>query len=323
MLENLKSFENLGTPQYFFILLNTLNDNSDSIWKIKNVEDLFYNKVIDGKSSFDGCLSLAKSIDVIMINENDEISLNNNFKKYLHNERLMCDRFIENLFLSFNKDDNFHDIFSSENISYDIIYRSIQIKNSAFKFKYAGFKQLLLDFGVIEVHPTKKINNYIFNSRYRKLFDKVLLPEIKKRKIGIEDLKRSLEQKRIHGEQAERFVLAYEKKRLNNKDGIDWVAEYSPSDGYDIASFNSSRSKSHDRFIEVKSYEGFPYFYWSRNEMDVARVKKNEYFLYLVNRNEMQEETYRPLIIQNPFENVLNDDTKWEVIIENLKIQQK
>lgn len=323
MLENRKSFENLGTPQYFFYLLNTLNNNTDSVWKVRNIDELFYNKVIEGKSVFDGCISLAKHIDIIIVNEDDEITLNEEFKGYLNSEKQMCDRFIESLFLSLNQDDNFHNIFSSENISYDIIYRSIQIKNSAFRFKYSNFKQLLLDFAVIEIHPTKRINNYIFNSRYKKLFDKVILPEIKKRKIGIEELQKSLEQKQIYGEEAEKFVLNYEKNRLKNKEGIDWVAKYSVADGYDIASFNSVESKLHDRFIEVKSYAGSPYFYWSRNEMDVARIKKNDYFLYLVDRNQIKKESYEPLIIQNPYVNILQNESKWDKTVEKIKIELK
>jgi len=47
-----------------------------------------------------------------------------------------------------------------------------------------------------------------------------------------------------------------------------------------------------DKFIEVKSYSGDPYFYWSRNEVKVAETEKNNYFLYLVNRDEMNDIDY-------------------------------
>ena len=57
----------------------------------------------------------------------------------------MCDKFIEFLFQTLNQDDNFHSIFSSEHLSYDIIYHSTQINNSAFGFKFSNFKQLLIE----------------------------------------------------------------------------------------------------------------------------------------------------------------------------------
>jgi len=44
--------------------------------------------------------------------------------------------------------------------------------------------------------------------------------------------------------------------------------------GYDIQSFNDNKSIIIDKFIEVKSYEGTPYFYWSKNEVEVAKLKK-------------------------------------------------
>ena len=77
----------------------------------------------------------------------------------------------------------------------------------------------------IKAFGNGKFSLFIINSRYKKLFDKIILPEIKKRKIGIEELRKSLEQNNIYGEEAELFVLKYERDRLNNKVGIDWVAE--------------------------------------------------------------------------------------------------
>jgi hypothetical protein len=220
-----------------------------------------------------------------------------------------------------NADAAFHDIFCSEYISYDIIYHSIQIDNSAFPLKYACFKQLLIDFGVLKEHPAQGLNKYIINGRYKKIFDKEILPEIKKRKLGIEELRKSLEQNQIYGEEAERFVLKFEKDRLNGEKAIDWVAEYSASDGYDIASYETVYSNSHDRFIEVKSYSGEPYFFWSRNEMDIARIKKNSYYLYLVDRSRMNAPGYIPIIIQDPYNNVLKNGTEWEQRIEKIKLQ--
>ena len=261
MLTDLRTYDNLGTPQYFFELFSSLKNDNAVIWTRRDVEQLFYNKNINGRSVFDGCIVLALKISVITIDEFENISLNEKFKDFLFSEKQMCDKFIEFLFLALNEDDNFHDIFSSENISYDIIYHSTQINNSAFGFKYSNFKQLLIDFDVIQIHPSHELKKYILNSRYKKIFDKIILPEIRKRKIGIDELRKSLEQQQIHGEEAEIFVLKFENDRLENKKGIDWVAEYSIAEGYDISSFQKKESFINDCFIEVKSYVGNPYFF--------------------------------------------------------------
>ena len=210
MLKELSKYENLGTPGYHFQLLRTLRDNPDEIWRVKNISELFHNRIVDDRGIFDGCLPLLTSIGIIEINNSDEVLVDGTFLNYLESERLMIDRLVERLMIALNPDAVFHDMFCSEYISFDIIYHSIQIDNSAFPLKYACFKQLLIDFSVLKEHPTQRFNKYIINGRYKKIFDKEVLPEIKKRKIGIEELRKSLEQNQIFGEEAEKFVLEFE-----------------------------------------------------------------------------------------------------------------
>lgn len=323
MLKGLRTYDNLGTPQYFFELFNSLKNNSGTIYSKRDLEQLFYNRNINGRSVFDGCLDLAFNIGVLVIDDTDTVTLNKSFKDFLFSEKQMCDKFVEYLFIILKDDDDFQNIFSSKNISYDIIYHSIQITYGAFGLKYASFKQLLIDFEVIKVHPTIEIRKFIINSRYKKLFDKTILPEIKRRKIGIEEFQLSLEQQQIYGEEAEKFVLKFEFDRLNGNKPIDWVAEYSVAEGYDIASFNDEESVNNDRFIEVKSYNGQPYFFWSRNEIDIARIKKHEYYLYLVNRDKIDELGYIPIIIPNPYTEVLMNEDRWDQRIEKIKFSFK
>jgi hypothetical protein len=322
MLNDLRTYDNLGDPNYFFKLFSSLKNDEAGIWTVRDAEQLFYNKNINGRAIFDGCLVLALKISIIELDEYEKISINRKFKDYLLTENQMCEQFVEFLFQALQQDEIFHSIFSSEHISYDIIYHTIQINNSAFGFKYSNFKQLLIDFDVIKIHPTKELRKYIINSRYKKIFDKIILPEINKRKIGINELKKSIEQQQIHGEEAEIFVFNYEKERLANKIGIDWVAEYSIAEGYDISSFQKVESEYNDCFIEVKSYSGTPYFFWSQNEVDISRIKGDNYFLYLVDRNQMNKDGYKPIIIKNPFKEVLQNDS-WIKQIEKYKIQLK
>ncbi|CAI2766321.1 DUF3883 domain-containing protein [Flavobacterium collinsii] len=142
------------------------------------------------------------------------------------------------------------------------------------------------------------------------------------RKISPNELENELEQKKLNGIIAEKFVLSYEKKRLGNAK-VEWVAEYIVNEGYDIASFDNTEDTEYNRFIEVKSYEGKkPYFFWSMNECNIARLKKEKYWIYLINRDRMNETNYIPLMIQNPYIKILQDD-KWSKKIDNYKIELK
>jgi hypothetical protein len=323
MLKELRTYYNLGTPQYFFELFNSLKNNTATIYSKRDLEQLFYNRNINCRSIFDGCLELAFNIGILIIDETDTVRLNKTFQDFPFSKKQMCDKFVECLFLNLKDDDDFQNIFSSKNISYDIIYHSVQITYGAFGLKYASFKQLLIDFEIIKVHPITEIKKFIINSRYKKLFDKTILPEIKRRKIGIEEFQISLEQQQIYGEEAEKFVLKFEYDRLNGSKTIDWVSEYSVAEGYDIASFNDESSMVNDRFIEVKSFNGQPYFFWSRNEIDIARIKKYEYYLYLVDRDKINYSNYTPLIIQNPYLEVYNNEAHWDQRVEKIRFAIK
>lgn len=320
MLKELKSYENLGTPSYFFQLLNILMENPLAEWKIKDVNQLFYNKIVDGRSVFDGCVELAIKIELIFL-QRDSLRLDYRFAGDLKSESQMKDKFVELLFRAVANDDDFHQIFSSKHLSYDVIYKSFQLGSNAFSFKFSNFRQLLIDFDVIRHHPTPEIKSFIFNPRYKKLFDKAILPEIKKRKVGVDELKRKMEEQQIYGEEAERFVLAFEKRRLSEKDFIEWVAEYVANEGYDIASYDNEKDSDHNRFIEVKSYAGRkPYFYWSRNEFSVAKRRQNNYWLYLVNRDEINSDGYIPIMIQDPYEAIFKSN-RWIEQVEKYKFE--
>ncbi|MCH3881606.1 DUF3883 domain-containing protein [Tenacibaculum aquimarinum] len=320
MLKELRKYSNFGTPNFYFELLITLNNKKEITWKKSDLEKLFYNRIIDGRSVYDGCIELAIKINILMLDGN-KVSINDELSDFLNSVNQVSDKFIEYLFHKLKNDEDFHKIFCSEYLSYDIIYKSLQISNSAFGLKFSNFKQLLIDFGAIKAHPTVEINSYIINSRYKKLFDKTVLPEIKKRKIGVEEFKKAMELQQIYGEEAEKFVVEFENKRLNYIKNIDWVAQYIVNEGYDVASYNNSSDGLQNRFIEVKSYDGdIPYFFWSRNEYKVAKRKKEQYWVYLVNRKQMNIENYQPIMEQNPYENILKNDS-WNKEVDKYMIK--
>ncbi|QLH45000.1 MAG: hypothetical protein HWD58_04950 [Bacteroidota bacterium] len=67
MLEELRRFKNFGTPNYFFELLSTLKAKQDATYTRTDIDKLFYNRVIDGRSIFDGCLEIAIKTQIVEV----------------------------------------------------------------------------------------------------------------------------------------------------------------------------------------------------------------------------------------------------------------
>jgi len=271
---------------------------------------------------FDGCMPLAQSIGAVTIDTEGYISLNPSLIPTLVNENFLSNKMLGMLVLSLKDDEVFHKIFCSKNMSFDIIYKSIQIDVSAFRFRHANFRRLLFDFNLLHPHPDRHIRKYVINAKFKKFFDKEILPEIRRRKLGIEELKQLLERNSLYGEEAEKFVLSYEKKRLaghSHLSNVEIISSYDVAAGYDIASYESDTSTEIDRFIEVKSFSSSLSFHWSRNEIDIARLRRDKYFLYLVDRNRMQDMNYEPMMIRNPFIDVMNND-EWQKVADSFSI---
>ena len=48
---------------------------------------------------------------------------------------------------------------------------------------------------------------------------------------------------------------------------------------------------------------------WSSNEIESARLRGNEYYLYIVNYSEIGNEKYEPIIIKNPYKSIFEDSS--------------
>jgi hypothetical protein len=324
MLNECSRYENLGTPKIFFELFGKLV-NQKQAWTTIDVQQYFFNRIVDGYTGFDGCLPLAAAVGAVTITDEGKVVLNPNLIPALVNENYLSSKLLAAILAASKKDDSFHEIFCSENVSYDIVYKTIQIDGDAFQFRYASFRQLLVNFAFIQPHPDNNIRKFVINPRFKGLFDRELLPLIKSKKMGIQQLEKMLAQKQLHGREAEEFVLKFEKRRLASHpklESVEIISDYDVGAGFDIISFNGIDSCEIDRFVEVKSFSDFPSFHWSRNEIDVSRIKRVQYFLYLVNRAKMNEEDYEPEMIQNPHQQIIENGTKWEKRIEGYFVTQ-
>lgn len=321
MLDELSGYENLGTPAYFAELFRFLND-VEADCKARDIAARFFNRVIDGRHVFDGCLPLLKFIEAIHVNDSGTVVISPELLPALVSEDYLKNKLLEMILVAAKRDNLFFEMFSSVHISFDVIYRRIQVDFAAFSFRYANFRNLLVSFNFLNLHPDHNIRKYLVNPKFKKLFDRELLSEIKRRKIGVDELYKQTEANRIAGTDAEVFVEKFERRRLCNhvrKDLIERISDYDSNAGYDVVSFESNDSTEIDRFIEVKSFSSKIGFFWSRNEIEAARLKGGSYYLYLVNRDIMRSGAYSPVMIQNPYENVLSDGS-WSRRIENYYI---
>ena len=114
MLEELKKYDNLGTPGYFWELFHQLK--KEGSWTERNVSSYFFNRVIEDRTIFDGCVPLLKLSKIISINEETgEIEVDFSYRNILHSEQLCKQRLLEGFLLAFHEDEEFYNVFSSEN----------------------------------------------------------------------------------------------------------------------------------------------------------------------------------------------------------------
>lgn len=130
-----------------------------------------------------------------------------------------------------------------------------------------------------------------------------------------------LEAEKEIGRAAELAVLKLETERLGSAAGKELVhiALTNAAAGYDIRSATVTTPDSlAPRYIEVKAVPKDSYrFYWTRNEIEVARVLRSLYYLYLlpvVDREHFDLEGRKE--IRDPYGAVYRNPTAWSVSAE-------
>lgn len=205
-----------------------------------------------------------------------------------------------------------HEFLNRDNIQIDNTSNLIFINNNRIPLRYSGFRNLLISYGFFIKDEIIKFNFFIAHE-YQEWFCNYVIPNIESayiNKNSLDKLKKQKEKQENAGKQAEKFVLKYE-KRIRTKHrkvgNIRIISEVDTSAGYDILSYSSDNSLLLDKFIEVKSYVRSQYFYWSANEMKVAKKEGQKYYIYLVDRDKMSDAEYHPIQIPNPAETLFNN----------------
>jgi hypothetical protein len=224
--------------------------------------------------------------------------------------------------LLFKLDIPFSEIFSEKYMKYRPSYEGYVIRKTAFGVNFLQLLRLLESCNFLKQININDSLHYLINKEYLYLLD-LRSPVKSHGNLSVSRFDELLLLKQQYGEEAEEFVLNYEAMRLNNQN-IEWVAKYIVDVGYDIASFDNEKDTIHNRFIEVKSYDGEKeYFFWSRKELRVSHLKGNQYWIYLVNRSNMKNLNYKPTMIQNPYKNIYQDIDNWTQQVESWKFFAK
>ncbi len=204
-------------------------------------------------------------------------------------------------------------ILEADMFAYDVLSNRFTFKNERLPLSFAALRNTLISQGFFEIDRDNVKTEFYIDTQYEKLISSFC--QQRKRTIGIEQLKKKLEENSQAGEKAELYALQYEKKRIDKHSLVEKIRIISDIDvcaGYDIVSFNSNDSDDYDRFIEVKAVSNSKAFYWSINELNSAKLKGKQYYLYLIDLQKASDENYAPVIINDP-SSVLFHSEEWLV----------
>jgi hypothetical protein len=300
---------------YEILVKNTLIDKS-------NLLKISSNHSISLSSSIQGMLTLCEVLEYIKYDGTlikfQEYSLTNLKKdNFFKNES-----FYRKLFNKLSDLNLLEAIFNEDSLKYDKKLKLFYLKESNISFKLFNIKNLLLSFNFLLIKDST-FNLYIDGDFTELINLDIISLWNKRRKFKEENLLKQLENKRKLGKKAEEYVVKYEKKRLVNHSNIKLIRKISEdyvNAGYDIESFQTIESVFLDKFIEVKSFDGKIEFYWSDNEIKIAKEKGDKYFLYLVDRSQIRNKLYKPKEIQNPYQKVFLNEL-WNKEANSWKIK--
>lgn len=194
-------------------------------------------------------------------------------------------------------------LLNCTNIRFSVEKDAFELPGNAFSLSAAVYRNFLIAVNALHISNEKL---YV-SSKFEKCFEKVCSRNAQK--LTQEDLLKRLDQQQIDGEKAELYVVEYENNRLlQSGKQAKRISQIDVAAGYDILSFKDECSTEYDIYIEVKSYHGKPHFYWSANERNTSMALKDNYYLFLVDVDQIINEGYTPIIIQNPYDNLSENE---------------
>ena len=300
MLNELRNLENCGSKDWLLFFINDVVGNNNI--KLKDIKIICSH--VHGKQpiSVDNLIIYCVTFGWIQVS-NDIISLSPQIIQCISSGKnlntVLITSTLNQLFLN--------NIFDSEMFYYEPIKRCYAFKNERFPLALSCVRNMLISQGCLLAYKTNPGKRFYVAPEFEGIIAKQCC--FKRRTMSLERLKKQIEDNEVAGENAELFVLTFEQKRLGYplNEQVRRISEIDVSAGYDIVSFESEESNEPDRFIEVKALSGKG-FYWSNNECEVAKLKGGSYYLYLVELSQVEKPSYSPIIIKDPYVNIMNSE---------------
>ena len=201
-------------------------------------------------------------------------------------------------------------------------FSKFELKNGCYEFsptasqrlEYSGLRNFLIEIGLIYLNETN--TKYTISDDYL-----ILITDLQKTKQLSPDDLSIIQNRRLElGKAAEYKIIEYERQRLSAFPqliaSIEHVASENVVAGYDIKSFEDYLDKAGKpipRFIEVKAVSIYDYgFYWSRNEIEEAKMNSDKYHLYLLPVTSNDTFDIANLkIIADPYSNIYLNTMGW------------
>ena len=250
------------------------------------------------------------------INLSDKIiSVSSSIVELLNDKAKLNDALIESTVNQLFKEN----LLDSKMFCYDSIQFCYFFKNEMLPLSLSGVRNVLISQGFFIPFRNAQGTRFYVSSSYDAFVARFCIEHCNQ--LSLDKLKRQIYLNELAGEKAELYVLEYEKKRLGVplSAKVRRISEVDVEAGYDIVSFDSRYSQEPDRFIEVKAISDAG-FYWSKNEYEIAKLKVDKYYLYLVELAKISQADYSPLVIQNPAKNVMEADS-WFVEAQSFLIR--
>jgi len=186
--------------------------------------------------------------------------------------------------------------------------------NTAQRLKYSGLRNFLIDLGFLSYKSAHK--KYVISDEYFPVYS-----ELRKRdQLSLDKFLKIIQKQDKISKAAELEIIRYEKNRLSKfphlAKKVEHISEKNVLAGYDIKSFTEKDEKNispSPRYIEVKAISLRKHrFFWTRNEIDSAKLYKQNYYLYLVPvLSSKKFDINNMIIIKNPYQNVYKNKKNW------------
>lgn len=294
-----KAFSNL---RYIHVcaLLDTIS--TSQIGKIPHIRRLFVEKA----EGFDEVVSFLSELGMLSI-DGDILHLKADWPTSAPAKRR--DEIIRMLFDKKNRysTEVFKFINQFSLVHNDIVYMPPDQSRSS----DSGVRNFLIDLGVVMHHVGT--NNYVLMPEYVRLF---VSAKNNANYISPALLEKNVEARNELGHAAEEQIVKYERQRIGTEyaDRVDHVSMRNSAAGYDIQSVSiETNGQVIPRLIEVKAVSPRTFqFYWSKNEVTIARTLSHWYYLYLLPVNRKgQFNTDKLMVIPDPYNTILLEDSNW------------